>query len=273
MKIKSHPALEFFKGRIISHEFLQTEEARQQIEFKDSHVLSEKVIAMYSFFDAPIFSGVKTIIFDLDHGVIGVRASTRQLMNDFVKSGTLNFLHDRYLRRYFKASHLHTFCCGTYTFFSLKGYAKQVTDWVGLHHILDVSDNQRFVLFKSLVGLDFRFQGLFAVVHKFVNESVSMSAFAHQILRLFLDERGLLFAPRDNFVKRSLAFNDDYILHHYRLLFPRSTEKTVFFCTLMKEEALKIAYQLLKKEYDLIIEEREWLQLIDYRLKSKLYLW
>ncbi len=41
----------------------------------------------------------------------------------------------------------------------------------------------------------------------------------------------------------------------------------------MKEEALKIAYQLLKKEYDLIIEEREWLQLIDYRLKSKLYLW
>lgn len=225
------------------------------------------MIAMYNFQEKPLAGLYQTVIFDRDKGIILTTKNSRQLMNQFVRTKSLNFSHSRLIQEKLAIHERHALCLGNYSYFSIQGYSKQTADWVSLHQVTQmelIHDQSSFI---CDLGLIFHFEKDYLALKRNVIQSLSANRVVLNDAENLGKELGYKLIVQKSLVN-SLVHNANY---RNEALEIKGLEKLVL-PSLWDDQEFKTLQKFFREEFNLFVRPSDWM-VYKEEIKEKQYLW
>lgn len=234
----------------VKHLVVGNPELEEYVTVEPKYCLNKNTIILYNFSDKPLVGIYKSVIFDIEKGIVLSQRSPRQIAQDFVKNILISGLSfSKALMKELGIKYHHVISLGHTAYFSLKGYTQVQTDWAGLHHIADYRPTAKGLVITSTKINNYQYNFIFcdhaAQIMTRLRESLYHNAVTHELLHEYLFELGL---NNCGISKESILHEDEFD--------GRRAKIGVQYHNLTKDIIANWHYkfgQRLAQEYDLIM--------------------
>lgn len=147
----------------------------------DKYHFCPSTVAIYNFKDDPILGEYKTVIIDVEQGIILSRKSTRSILHSYSTKVLLSGLSlQKFLAKNIGLISYHSLSLVHLVFFSMHTYTKNNTDWVGLHFFQNFFASDNTIEFSSIpidgINFTFSFDHKNPCIHQRIRESLMHNA-------------------------------------------------------------------------------------------------
>ncbi|QYN59330.1 hypothetical protein GYM68_08790 [Lactobacillus panisapium] len=152
---------------------------------EDGHYsINQKTLALYEFQQQPLLGKYKSVIFDIQAGIILSYNSTRSLFTTFSKECLLAGLEfQREFARKINLKNHNTIATGRLAYFSTRSYNSGNIDWVALHQMVAFQPlNLSAVAFKTVSCGDSDYIFAFDNCSRYISEQIDNGLFYNHAL-------------------------------------------------------------------------------------------
>ena len=202
----------------------------QEADFRKAVVVQDKyeitvqhTLAVFDFSKTPLDGVYKTIIFDLKHGVIVTKRSSKCVMNSIYYNLALGGQYfQKEIKNHLNHKYLNVISLGYYAFFSLKAHSNCNTHWIAMHHVRKYKHYPQEEIVKfSYAGIDaykITFNEVKSHIHERIAKSICHNRTVMKLVEHQLREKwDLEHLPRNSHTKKSILYRCE---HNHRFLLP-----------------------------------------------------